>query len=413
MADTMVASHVKNPGNDMNSRKNKKPLMEKRRRARINSCLTQLKSLVLQAIKKDSSQFSKLEKADILELTVKHLRALQRQQAAGVMTSDPNVASKYRAGFNECAKEVVRYISTVREVNEDIKDRVLGHLANCLQVVNHVTVAESMQHHQQQQQQQITMKPLHVHIPSQQTLSAGAPSVIMHPQVAAASLSHPVASGLTAFAAPSPVSVRSSPPAQDLSPVYTSVSATQLSSLPMQSGTSSPGHLSGAFKIVPSSCGGGAVALYLGHAGGLHRDNIVSVNALPLYSVALPAPSSHGEVPVAAYAHPASSRLTSHAMTSHHMMDTSSSHYTMDTSSHHMMDTSYASSSSPSSVSSSPRLTPPMKSEYSPLHSSSVPVDLRQSHKVKASYMDHTQQPVNFGHCGSAALTDEKLWRPW
>lgn len=34
---------------------NKKPLMEKRRRARINSCLSQLKSLVLQAIKKDVS----------------------------------------------------------------------------------------------------------------------------------------------------------------------------------------------------------------------------------------------------------------------------------------------------------------------------------------------------------------------
>ena len=32
-----------------------KPLMEKRRRARINECLTELKSLVLQAMKKDVS----------------------------------------------------------------------------------------------------------------------------------------------------------------------------------------------------------------------------------------------------------------------------------------------------------------------------------------------------------------------
>ena len=33
----------------------KKPLMEKRRRQRINNCLQQLKSLVLQAMKKDVS----------------------------------------------------------------------------------------------------------------------------------------------------------------------------------------------------------------------------------------------------------------------------------------------------------------------------------------------------------------------
>lgn len=35
----------------------KKPLMEKRRRARINNCLVQLKSLVLQAMKKDVSTY--------------------------------------------------------------------------------------------------------------------------------------------------------------------------------------------------------------------------------------------------------------------------------------------------------------------------------------------------------------------
>nr|KAG5710101.1 hypothetical protein BaRGS_030177 [Batillaria attramentaria] len=196
-------------------RLNKKPLMEKRRRARINSCLSQLKSLVLQAIKKDSSQFSKLEKADILELTVKHLRALQRQQAAGVMTSDPNVVSKYRAGFNECAKEVIRYMGSVRDVNDDVKERVVGHLAGCLQVVNHVTPAESIQ----QQQQQQCMKPLHVHIPPQGPVNAAISGLSM--------------SGVST--APTAV-----------------ISHNQQ-------------HISGAFKIVPSSaCPGGAVALYLG-----------------------------------------------------------------------------------------------------------------------------------------------------
>merc|ERR1712012_873303 len=45
----------------------KKPMMEKRRRDRINTSLTQLKNLVLEAMNKDTSQYSKLEKADILE----------------------------------------------------------------------------------------------------------------------------------------------------------------------------------------------------------------------------------------------------------------------------------------------------------------------------------------------------------
>lgn len=88
-----------------------KPIMEKRRRARINESLGQLKTLILDALKKDvsggggtgrgargrpagpcrceprmcpqSSRHSKLEKADILEMTVKHLRSLQRAQMTG------------------------------------------------------------------------------------------------------------------------------------------------------------------------------------------------------------------------------------------------------------------------------------------------------------------------------------------
>ncbi|VDP14096.1 unnamed protein product [Soboliphyme baturini] len=47
-------------------RKLKKPLMEKRRRARINHCLTELKNILLKA---SPHQRTKLEKADILEMT--------------------------------------------------------------------------------------------------------------------------------------------------------------------------------------------------------------------------------------------------------------------------------------------------------------------------------------------------------
>ncbi|XP_015676215.1 transcription factor HES-1 [Protobothrops mucrosquamatus] len=113
-------------------RKSSKPIMEKRRRARINESLGQLKTLILDALKKDSSRHSKLEKADILEMTVKHLRNLQRAQMTAALNTDPSVLCKYRAGFNECLNEVTRFLSSCEGVNTEVRNRLLGHLAGCL-----------------------------------------------------------------------------------------------------------------------------------------------------------------------------------------------------------------------------------------------------------------------------------------
>ncbi|XP_040284271.1 transcription factor HES-1 [Bufo bufo] len=117
-------------------RKSSKPIMEKRRRARINESLSQLKTLILDALKKDSSRHSKLEKADILEMTVKHLRNLQRVQMTAALSTDPTVLGKYRAGFSECMNEVTRFLSTCEGVNTDVRTRLLGHLANCMNQIN-------------------------------------------------------------------------------------------------------------------------------------------------------------------------------------------------------------------------------------------------------------------------------------
>merc|ERR1712107_635136 len=61
-------------------RKVMKPLIERKRRARINSCLDELKDLMVFALQAEGESISKLEKADVLELTVNHLRKLKRQQ---------------------------------------------------------------------------------------------------------------------------------------------------------------------------------------------------------------------------------------------------------------------------------------------------------------------------------------------
>ncbi|KAM9832670.1 hairy-related 6 [Neosynchiropus ocellatus] len=127
-------------------RKSSKPIMEKRRRARINESLGQLKTLILDALKKDSSRHSKLEKADILEMTVKHLRNLQRAQMTAALNTDPTVLGKYRAGFSECMNEVTRFLSTCEGVNTEVRTRLLGHLANCMTQINAMNYPSQHQH---------------------------------------------------------------------------------------------------------------------------------------------------------------------------------------------------------------------------------------------------------------------------
>ncbi|VDM60359.1 unnamed protein product [Angiostrongylus costaricensis] len=53
-------------------------MMEKKRRARINQCLSELKEILI--CDKHSSGHAKWEKADILEMTVDYLKKLRAQR---------------------------------------------------------------------------------------------------------------------------------------------------------------------------------------------------------------------------------------------------------------------------------------------------------------------------------------------
>ncbi|KAM4610045.1 transcription factor HES-2-like [Polymixia lowei] len=80
-------------------RKTLKPLLEKRRRARINDSLGHLKTLILPLVGKDNARYSKLEKADILEMTVRFLRDLPS-------TPVKNSADSYKEGYKACLQRV-------------------------------------------------------------------------------------------------------------------------------------------------------------------------------------------------------------------------------------------------------------------------------------------------------------------
>lgn len=78
------------------------------------------------------TRHSKLEKADILEMTVKHLQSVQRQQLSTAVATDPAVLTKFRSGFSECATEVSRYVSHLENVDPTVKQRLVSHLNNCV-----------------------------------------------------------------------------------------------------------------------------------------------------------------------------------------------------------------------------------------------------------------------------------------
>ena len=107
-------------------RKVMKPLLERKRRARINSYLDELKDLMVSALQSEGESITKLEKADVLELTLKHLQKLKRQQ---LLKSNPALdMDRYRSGYTACASEVGRFMSSIPGVNINLGTHLMSYL---------------------------------------------------------------------------------------------------------------------------------------------------------------------------------------------------------------------------------------------------------------------------------------------
>ena len=107
-----------------------KPMLERKRRARINRCLDELKDLMVTALAGDGENVAKLEKADILELTVRHLHKLQRQQR---LSANPVIdADRFRAGYTHCANEVSRCLAATPGVDVALGTKLMTHLGHKL-----------------------------------------------------------------------------------------------------------------------------------------------------------------------------------------------------------------------------------------------------------------------------------------
>ncbi|CAB1353477.1 unnamed protein product [Coregonus sp. 'balchen'] len=118
-------------------------LIEKKRRDRINECIAQLKDLLPEHLK--LTTLGHLEKAVVLELTLKHVKALstlleQQQQKIialqnGMQISDQSSVSSenseemFRSGFHVCAKEVLLYLANQGSSRDHLTpSQMISHL---------------------------------------------------------------------------------------------------------------------------------------------------------------------------------------------------------------------------------------------------------------------------------------------
>ena len=119
-----IPSSTHNP-----TRKRRRGIIEKRRRDRINTSLSELKRLVPQALEKSGS--AKLEKAEILQMTVDHLKTFNGNNGLGGYSDNTRLARDYHGvGFRECATEVSRYLVSVEglDIQDPLRIRLMSHL---------------------------------------------------------------------------------------------------------------------------------------------------------------------------------------------------------------------------------------------------------------------------------------------
>uniref|UniRef100_A0A4W5N9Q5 Hes-related family bHLH transcription factor with YRPW motif 1 n=1 Tax=Hucho hucho TaxID=62062 RepID=A0A4W5N9Q5_9TELE len=112
----------------VNARKRRRGIIEKRRRDRINNSLTELRRLVPSAFEKQGS--AKLEKAEILQMTVEHLKMLHAAGGKGYFDAHA-LATDYRGlGFRECLAETARYLSIIEGLDsaDPLRIRLVSHL---------------------------------------------------------------------------------------------------------------------------------------------------------------------------------------------------------------------------------------------------------------------------------------------
>ncbi|KAL2103493.1 hypothetical protein ACEWY4_000361 [Coilia grayii] len=132
-------------------RKTLKPLMEKRRRARINDSLNQLKALILPLTGKDNCRYSKLEKADILEMTVRFLKDIP-------VSSPKDQSESFNEGYKACLQRVSTLMPKVN-LDKEASQRMNDFIRQSVPVAPCQNCCAQSSRMLPQIQQRLTIKP--------------------------------------------------------------------------------------------------------------------------------------------------------------------------------------------------------------------------------------------------------------
>ncbi|EDL40031.1 hairy and enhancer of split 6 (Drosophila), isoform CRA_b [Mus musculus] len=134
-------------------RKARKPLVEKKRRARINESLQELRLLLAgtevrrercrgegdlqgapRSARPDSTPFpsaqvqAKLENAEVLELTVRRVQGALRGRAREREQLQAEASERFAAGYIQCMHEVHTFVSTCQAIDATVSAELLNHL---------------------------------------------------------------------------------------------------------------------------------------------------------------------------------------------------------------------------------------------------------------------------------------------
>ncbi|XP_049582250.1 hairy-related 13 [Syngnathus scovelli] len=108
-------------------RKTRKPLVEKQRRARINESLQELRTLLA-----DADLHSKMENAEVLEMTVKKVEDVLKSRAEEADTLNHEASERFAAGYIQCMHEVHMFVSTCPGIDTTVAAELLNHLLECM-----------------------------------------------------------------------------------------------------------------------------------------------------------------------------------------------------------------------------------------------------------------------------------------
>ncbi|XP_054857891.1 transcription factor HES-5-like [Eublepharis macularius] len=103
----------------------RKPAVEKMRRDRMNSSIEQLKVLLEKEFQRHQPN-SKLEKADILEMTVDYLREQRWLHLKALGPAHKDAHHDFKEGYSRCLQEAFRFMS-LHKVHIETQAKLVNH----------------------------------------------------------------------------------------------------------------------------------------------------------------------------------------------------------------------------------------------------------------------------------------------